>query len=184
MTLYALCDIATLYKKNLSIENFINISKKYNAKILQYRDKSGSFEEKQSNLLLIRSMFDGMVIINDDISLVDYCDGLHIGQEDILRFAPNKKDAIRVIRDKIGSKLLGLSTHNESEILEANELDLDYIGLGAYRDTSTKDVSNTLGDSASYLASKSKHQVALIGGVRLDDRVKNITYSVICSGLV
>ncbi len=87
------------------------------------------------------------------------------------------------VRDKIGDKILGLSTHNKKEILEANELDLDYIGLGAYRKTSTKDTENILGEKLSLLASFSKHPVAAIGGVRIKDKIKNVTYLVVGSNL-
>ena len=80
---------------------------------------------------------------------------------------------------------MGISTHNEKEVLIANELDLNYIGLGAYRNTKTKeDISVVLGDSIEDIAAKSKHLVAAIGGVQLDDEFINITYHVIGSGLV
>ena len=41
-----------------------------------------------------------------------------------------------------------------------------------------------LGSSLDDIASKSKHFVAAIGGVKMDDVFKNITYHVIGSGLV
>ena len=89
-----------------------------------------------------------------------------------------------MIRKKIGSKLLGLSTHNKKEILEANELDLDYIGLGAYRGTQTKAEAKILGSIALELAKASKHPVGLIGGVKLSDSFPTqIKYSVIGSDL-
>jgi len=82
-------------------------------------------------------------------------------------------------------KILGISTHNEQEILQANEMDLNYVGLGAFRDTSTKkDISVVLGNSLDEIASKSKHFVAAIGGVTMDDEFENITYHVIGSGLI
>ena len=69
------------------------------------------------------------------------------------------------------------------EILEANKLYLDYIGLGAYRATNTKDVLNVLGDNISYLAQISKHPVGAIGGVKIDDDIEHVSYNVIASGL-
>ena len=81
-------------------------------------------------------------------------------------------------------KLLGISTHNEDEVLEANNLDLNYIGLGAYKNTTTKDVPNILGNSLDAIAGKSKHFVGAIGGVGLDDKFQNVTYHVIGSGLL
>lgn len=79
--------------------------------------------------------------------------------------------------------MLGLSTHNELEILEANELDIDMIGLGAYKATSTKDVPNLLGSKISYLAKVSKHPVCGIGGVSVDEKIDNIAFNVVGSGL-
>jgi thiamine-phosphate pyrophosphorylase len=64
-------------------------------------------------------------------------------------------------------------------------MDLNYIGLGAYRDTSTKkDISGILGDKVEELAKISVHPVAVIGGVRLDDSFENVSYKVIGSGLI
>ena len=75
--------------------------------------------------------------------------------------------------------MLGLSTHNEIEILEANELAIDMIGLGAYKNTSTKDVSTILGSKISYLAKISKHPVCAIGGVKKEDIIENIRFNVV-----
>ena len=69
------------------------------------------------------------------------------------------------------------------EILEANELDIDMIGLGAYKTTSTKDVSNLIGDKITYLAKMSNHPVCAIGGVSIDDKIENISFNVVGSGL-
>ncbi|MDB2562314.1 thiamine phosphate synthase, partial [Sulfurimonas sp.] len=89
------------------------------------------------------------------------------------------------VRSVIGKdKILGISTHNEEEVLEANEMDLNYIGLGAYKNTSTKNVSNILGDSLDGIASKSKHFVGAIGGVKMSDTFGYVTYHVIGSGLI
>jgi hypothetical protein len=88
----------------------------------------------------------------------------------------SKEKTIQFIKKTNKNKIVGLSTHNETEILEANGFSLDYIGLGAYRDTSTKDVSNVLGKRCSYLAKISRHPVGLIGGVKLEDRVANISF--------
>jgi thiamine-phosphate pyrophosphorylase len=63
-------------------------------------------------------------------------------------------------------------------------MDLNYIGLGAYRDTQTKQVSKTLGDSLDQIASKSKHFVGAIGGVKMDDVFEHVTYHVIGSALL
>ena len=180
--LYVLCDYETLLKKNISLEKFVDLCKEKDVKIVQYRDKISSLEEQKSNLLYLKSELNIPIIINDKIELIEFADGLHVGQEDLQAIHKDKKLAIKLIRLKIKDKLLGLSTHNELEILEANELALDMIGLGAYKDTNTKDVGTILGSKISYLAKISKHPVCAIGGVKMNDIIENIRFNVVGSG--
>ena len=156
-----------------------------NIPILQYRNKLGSLEEKKADLLTIREQYDGTLIINDSIELIVYADGLHIGQDDIRAYSDDLVVAVKQIRLKIGRKVLGLSTHNKEEILEANTLDLDYIGLGAYRATHTKTEANVGGKVLIEAAKHSTHPVGMIGGVILEDVFEEepIHYKVIGSGL-
>lgn len=181
--LYALCDYSTLEKKSISLEDFLEQIKKFDVKVLQYRDKKNSNEIQIQNLKLLKEKLDIPIIVNDKINLIEYADGLHLGQEDFFKIHKDKKLAIKLIRAKIKNKLLGLSTHNEVEILEANDLDLDMIGLGAYKTTSTKDVDSLLGDKISYLAKISAHPVCAIGGVNINDKIENINFNVVGSGL-
>jgi thiamine-phosphate pyrophosphorylase len=182
--IYALLDKEVLSKRGLSLETLSKKIESLNIPIAQYRNKSGSLDEKKDDLILIRKFYSGKLIINDNIELIDYADGLHIGQDDIRTFDNSLEKAIEIIREQIGKKLLGLSTHNREEIIEANELNLDYIGLGAYRGTQTKAEAKVLGNEALELAKISTHAVGLIGGVKLSDKFdKQITYKVIGSDL-
>ena len=180
--LYVLCDYETLLKKNISLEKFVDLCKKKDVKILQYRDKISSLEEQKNNLLYLKLHLNIPIIINDKIELIEFADGLHLGQEDFLKIHKDKKLAVKLVRLKIKDKLLGLSTHNEIEILEANELAINMIGLGAYKNTNTKDVSTILGSKISYLAKISKHPVCAIGGVKIEDIIENIRFNVVGSG--
>ena len=180
--LYVLCDYETLLKKNISLEKFVDLCQKKDVKIVQYRDKISSLQEQKTNLLYLKSELNISIIINDKIQLIEFADGLHLGQEDLDKIHKDKKLAVKLVRLKIKDKLLGLSTHNEIEILEANELALDMIGLGAYKNTSTKDVSTILGSKISYLAKISKHPVCAIGGVKIEDVIENIRFNVVGSG--
>lgn len=180
--LYVLCDYETLLKKNISLEKFVDLCKKKDVKIVQYRDKISSLQEQKTNLLYLKSELNIPIIINDKIELIEFADGLHLGQEDLDKIHKDKKLAVKLVRLKIKDKLLGLSTHNEIEILEANELAIDMIGLGAYKNTSTKDVSTLLGSKISYLAKISKHPVCAIGGVKIEDVIENIRFNVVGSG--
>ncbi|MFA9238441.1 MAG: thiamine phosphate synthase [Candidatus Paceibacteria bacterium] len=182
--LYVLCDYETLLKRNISLDKFVQLCKKRDVKIIQYRDKVSSNEQQKQNLIFLKLQLNIPIIINDKIELIEFADGLHLGQEDLEKIHKDKKLAIKLVRLKIKDKLLGLSTHNEIEILEANELALDMIGLGAYKNTSTKDVSTILGSKISYLAKISKHPVCAIGGVKIEDFIENIRFNVVGSAFL
>ncbi len=177
MKLYALLDYETLVKKEWSIERFISTCKALHVEIIQYRDKKGDRQRKKENLHKIKSLCAITLLINDDVDLVEFCDGLHVGQEDL------KKISVNDIRKKIGKKVLGISTHNKEEILRANSLEVDYIGLGAYRATSTKADASVLKESLSGLARLSFKPVGAIGGVRVDDEIDGVTYAVVGNDL-
>ena len=183
--IYALVDKETLLSKKVSLSELLQHLKTFpDIPILQYRNKSGTLEEKRSDLLTIRKYYKGTLIVNDSVELIAYADGLHVGQEDLRKQSDDLTEAVRLIREKIGEKLLGLSTHNKAEILEANTLDLDYIGLGAYRATETKSEANVGGKALIEAARHSKHPVGMIGGVRMEDEFEApVIYKVIGSGL-
>ncbi len=186
MRLYALCDQDMLENRGISIEKFIDIANENSAEIIQYRNKSACLSLIKEELMKIRKIFDGSIIVNDAYELVEFCDGVHLGQEDLLKINSDKFKAIETLRSIIGKdKILGISTHNEDEVIQANKMDLNYIGLGAYRNTTTKkDIANILGNKLDSIALLSYHPVAVIGGVKLEDSFDNITYHVVGSGLV
>ena len=194
MAIYALLDFDTLKKYNISIKDFCKTAKGLKAKILQYRDKNSSLEEKLKRVFEIKKYWKKTLIVNDTLELLPYADGIHIGQEDLQNLCQKYNlsefeiiDALRSGKWKIennkfkflNSQLLtfnpqfivGLSTHNKEEILKANKLPLNYIGLGAYRPTSTKDTSNILGKKIIELIKYSYHPVAVIGGVKIYDKI-------------
>ena len=194
MAIYALLDFDTLKKYNISIKEFCKTSKGLKAKILQYRDKNSSLEEKLKRVKEIRKYWKKPLIINDNLELLEYADGIHIGQEDLAnlceKYNLSEVEIISKIKNKewkienkqfkfINSSLstqkskfiVGLSTHNKEEILKANKLPLSYIGLGAYRPTTTKNTTNILGEKIIELIKYSYHPVAVIGGVKIYDKI-------------
>ncbi len=187
--IYALCDYETLKKRDISLSQFLKICKNLDVEYIQYRDKISNIQTQKENLLFLKYNCTIPIIINDKFELLEYANGIHLGQEDLLRIMnyelkiKNEELLFKFLRKKYPSKIFGLSTHNELEILEANKLPLDYIGLGAYRETSTKEVPNILGNNISYLAKMSTHPVGAIGGVKIDDNIPYISYNVIGSGL-
>lgn len=184
MQLYALCNQSTLDKKNYSLEAFVALCDKHDAQIIQYRNKSGDLDFVTGQLKALRALWSKTLIINDAFALHPFCDGVHLGQEDLYKIDRDPVTALKQIRCAVGKeKLIGLSTHNKEEIDQANVLDLDYIGLGAYRATSTKEDAAPLKEQLDLLAARSKHPVAAIGGVRFEDAFENVTYRVISNAL-
>lgn len=179
--LYILLDYQTLINKKLILDDFIALCKKKDIKLIQYRDKINNLEIQKNNLLYLKSKLNIPIIINDKIELINYADGIHLGQEDIIKIHKDKNKAIKIIRKIIKNKYFGISTHNSFEILEANAFPIDMIGLGAYRNTNTKEVSNILGKKISYLSKLSKHSVCAIGGVKMNDKIPNVKFNVVGS---
>ncbi|WP_297443172.1 thiamine phosphate synthase [Sulfurimonas sp.] len=186
MRLYALCDQDMLDAKGVSVEAFVELAKKHGAEIIQYRNKNADIAYIKQKLILIRKIYEGFLIVNDAYELIEFCDGVHVGQEDLKAINSDTKKAVEILRSVVNEdKIIGISTHNEREVETANSMDINYIGLGAYRNTTTKkDISGILGSELDAIASKSKHYVAAIGGVRLDDEFKYVRYNVIGSGLL
>jgi thiamine-phosphate pyrophosphorylase len=203
VAIYALLDWDSLQKYNISIKDFCKTAKGLKAKILQYRDKNSTLEEKYSRLTEIKKHWKKTLIINDTIELLPYCDGIHIGQEDLQNLCDtynlsafeiiyaikngkwkmengkfkiinnnsqflNQNSQFSILHSKF---IVGLSTHNKEEILEANRLPLSYIGLGAYRPTATKKTDNILKEKVMDLIKISHFPVAVIGGVKIYDKI-------------
>ncbi|MDD5051400.1 MAG: thiamine phosphate synthase [Sulfuricurvum sp.] len=185
MQLYALCDTSTLNEKGVSLSFFVERAKKFGAEVLQYRNKHADIATIKSDLILLRKIWDSFLIINDHYELAQFCDGIHIGQEDLYAIDPDPVRAIKILKMAIGEdKIVGLSTHNKLEIEISNTLNINYIGLGAYRSTATKPDAKVLGKELDNIAAFSTHPVAAIGGIKLDDQFQHVTYHVIGSGLL
>lgn len=107
-------------------------------------------------------------IINDrvDIALLSGADGVHLGQEDI-----SKKDAELLLGS---NKIIGLSTHNVSQALNALKEMPDYIGFGPLYPTPTKlkaDPVTGLEPLKAVLESSRIYQIPVvaIGGIDLSN---------------
>jgi len=78
-----------------------------------------------------------MLIINDrvDICLAADADGVHLGQDDL------SPESARRIFDQVKdgkSRVIGFSTHNLSQLREADALPIDYIAIGPVFATGSK----------------------------------------------
>jgi thiamine-phosphate pyrophosphorylase len=96
-------------------------------RLFQYRNKSASMKEAYGEALELRraaSECDVTFIVNDrcDLASAVDADGVHVGQDDL-----PYEYARRIMGPH---KLIGLSTHNPEQVMEADKLKPDYIGFG------------------------------------------------------
>ena len=110
------------------------------ARIIQFRAKGLSSREFLKSAFIVRRITkdrDVIFIVNDsvDIALIANADGVHLGQDDL-----PAKEARRLLGSK---KIIGYSTHNLREALEAIKLPINYISFGPIFPTKTKEDAQT-----------------------------------------
>lgn len=134
--------------------------------MVQLREKEAStraFYDKAVRLKKFLAPLNIPLIINDrlDIALAVDADGLHLGQSDL---------PYHVARRLMGGdKIIGISVENERDVIEANKLDVDYIGISPVFSTPTKtDTAPALNiEGATLLNKLSIHPSVGIGGIHL-----------------
>lgn len=136
--------------------------------LVQLREKEASSLDFYREALAMKKLlapYGVPLIINDrvDIALAVDADGLHIGQGDL---------PYAVARDLLGEdKIIGLSVENTQDVLIANELDIDYIGISPVFLTDTKqDTASALGIEGARAINKLSNKPSVgIGGIHLDN---------------
>ena len=114
------------------------------AAVLQYREKHGKkspgamYEECLAIRCITREA--GMLfIVNDypELAMLADADGVHVGQDDL---------PVAAVRELVGDKIIGLSTHGPEQARQAITDGADYIGVGPLFATRTKeDVCDPVG---------------------------------------
>lgn len=106
------------------------------AEFIQLREKYASpkeFYDDAENALNIARKNSVKIIINDrvDVALALKADGVHLGQDDL---PPEKA------REMLGDNaIIGFSTHNIKQAIEAAKLPIDYLAIGPVFATTTKE---------------------------------------------
>jgi len=137
------------------------------ATFIQLREKLAApreFYESALEAMKVARRLGVQIIINDrvDIAMAVAADGVHLGQDDL----PPER-----VRALVGqSRIIGFSTHNLKQALEADSTPVDYIAIGPVFQTSTKEKTDpVVGLEA---LSEIKHRVSkpliAIGGITLD----------------
>lgn len=183
--IYGLCDQALLDHYNLTFESYVSLCADEQVSLIQYRTKEQNIDLVSERLDHLRGLWNGVLIVNDHWQLCEHCDGVHLGQDDLVSIDSDSRRAAQMLRDRLGTDaIIGISTHNADEIAQANELPIDYIGLGAFRATGTKQDAAVLGADLDTLARASRHPVAAIGGVGFEDRFAHARMRVMGSALM
>ena len=107
------------------------------AGVIQYREKHDrkTFRDMLAECTQIRRMTREagvLFIVNDyvEVAVITDADGVHIGQDDL---------PVAAVRQRIGDKCMGLSTHSPEQALAARAMGVDYIGVGPIYRTHTKE---------------------------------------------
>ena len=131
--------------------------------VLQYRAKNKGRDACRTEAAELKQLcrnFGVAFIVNDDVQLAREldADGVHLGQED---------GSIDAARRLLGpDKIIGKSTHNLEEALQAEQEGADYIGFGAIYPTESKSVTHLPGPGGlSGIRDKIKLPIVAIGGI-------------------
>ncbi len=138
------------------------------ATLFQYRNKSASMKDAYVEALALRKVASDLgvtFIVNDrcDLALAVDADGVHLGQEDL---------PLAYARKIMGpDKLIGLSTHNEHQVREAERFKPDYIGFGPiFKPDSKQDHDPVVGiKGLKQVRSLTSLPIFAIGGITVDN---------------
>jgi thiamine-phosphate pyrophosphorylase len=131
---------------------------------LQLREKdvsTRSFIETAREIKSLAAQFGVPLIINDrlDVALAIEADGVHIGQEDMPYSTARKLMGPRAI--------IGLSVETWDDVVRAQELDVNYLGVSPVFKTPTKtDTKGSWGlEGLTRIKTYSRHSLVGIGGL-------------------
>jgi thiamine-phosphate pyrophosphorylase len=145
--------------------------------IIQLRDKYLSIDQYQEQIQKYKHLFmkyKAQLIVNDHISVaIEEGVGLHIGWEDLQKYAQGEgilyTEALWEIRSKMHhNTLLGLTVHNNIDLIQKVSHIVDYVGVGPIFSTTTKlDAKSILGTSSlREICSKTDVPIVAVGGIK------------------
>ena len=159
--LYAIVDRATLEARGIPVREFASELRAAGVRLVQYRDKANGAQEILRAAREIDAAFEGAEVVrvmNDraDLAVLAGWEGVHVGQGDlgveaVRRIFDPTHRAVR-LRDEWGTRMVGLSTHNEEQVRAAVEptsqnrdvghphpdLGPDYLAVGPVFQTASK----------------------------------------------
>jgi thiamine-phosphate pyrophosphorylase len=139
------------------------------AKIIQLREKTASpreFYKTAKEVLDYARARNVKIIINDrvDIALAVKADGVHLGQDDLPPVYARK-----ILGEKA---IIGFSTHNFEQALEAVKLPISYLAIGPIFATSTKESPDPVVKIAGLIKVREavgEFPIVAIGGINIEN---------------
>jgi thiamine-phosphate pyrophosphorylase len=163
-TLYLLVDLS---RQGSELSDHFKRLADSGADVIQVREKNVDDRRLlDSCMIAVEALkdFPTRLVVNDrvDIALLSQADAVHVGQEDL---APN---AIRKLAGQ--SIAIGVSTHNQAQVIAAEKSQADYIGCGPTFPSTTKSFENFAGLEFLKVASQTTQIPAFaIGGITLEN---------------
>jgi thiamine-phosphate pyrophosphorylase len=168
--LYAILDLDSVTERGWDPADVCLAWLSAGVRLIQLRAKrlaSGPFLELADEVVDLCRDSGAQLIINDraDIAAMAGASGVHLGQDDL---APT--DARLALG---GAGIIGLSTHDQSQVVSASREPVQYLALGPIYTTATKDTGyNALGldalRDATVVTAAAGLPLVAIGGLTLD----------------
>ena len=137
------------------------------ARIIQVRNKRGSVREllEQVERILSFAPQGAEIIVNDrvDVALIAGAGGVHLGQDDV-----PPVEARRILGL---DRIIGFSTHNLKQAMQAERLPVDYVAVGPIFLTATKEKPDAVVglENLSAICQAIHKPVVAIGGIKLEN---------------
>lgn len=165
------------------LEDIVRRALEGGAVCVQLREKDVStrfFVEEAQKIKILTVQFRVPLIINDrlDVALAVGADGVHIGQEDM---------PYGTARKLMGPKaVIGLSVETWDDVVKAQDLDVDYLGVSPVFETPTKtDTKGSWGlEGLVRIKSYSRHSLVAIGGLNASNAEDAIIAGADCIAVV
>jgi thiamine-phosphate pyrophosphorylase len=137
------------------------------ARIIQVRNKMGSAREllEQVERILSFAPHGAEIIVNDrvDVALIAGAGGVHLGQDDV-----PPVEARRILGL---DPMIGFSTHNLEQAMQAEKLPVDYVAVGPIFLTTTKEKPDPVVglENLNAICQAIRKPVIAIGGIKLEN---------------
>jgi thiamine-phosphate diphosphorylase len=161
-----ICFITDRTISSLPVEEMVKMVLDSGVGFIQYREKELPRREiyfQAEKLRKLTDEYEAVLIINDhaDIALAVEADGVHLGQDDL---------PVKEARTIMGRRIVGISTHDVEQAVQAEQGGADYIGFGPMFHTTTKDAGRPRGTVSLVSVRKAvKIPIVAVGGISLDD---------------